>query len=92
MRKIGFASFLFLGFFVFEGNVLADSYYKWVDKKGTIHFSDNRTRKEKFVQVEDGMELLERSEANKRKLILVLDGKILIFGAPQAPVTGEGTK
>ena len=43
MRKIVFTTFLVFGLFVFTENIFGQVYYKSVDEKGTIQFSDDPT-------------------------------------------------
>ena len=43
MVKILLAILMIFGLLSFVGNSSADEFYKWVDAKGTIHFSDNPT-------------------------------------------------
>ncbi len=88
MRKIVFATFLIFGLFVFTENIFGQAYYKWVDKKGTIHFSDNPTssifNQEKQPLKENGIEVLKRLERGNRPQGMVSDGKsIRIFGISQ---------
>jgi len=40
MLLITFGAFVLLGF---NKNIFAQGIYKWVDEKGTVHFSDNPT-------------------------------------------------
>ncbi len=89
MRKIVFTTFLVFGFFAFTENIFGEGLYKWVDEKGTIHFSDRFAtsvgNQVKGPPEKDGMEVLKRSEeANKRKVVVVSDGKTLrIYGVSQ---------
>jgi len=43
MRKIILILFIIFGLLSLTENSSADEYYKWVDAKGTTHFSDNPT-------------------------------------------------
>jgi hypothetical protein len=47
-------------------NIFAQSIYKWVDEKGTVHFSDSPTNssvnKEKETSKENGLEVLKKLE------------------------------
>jgi len=47
-------------------NISAQSIYKWVDEKGTVHFSDSPTtatvNKEKETSKENGLEVLKKLE------------------------------
>lgn len=92
MRKIVFTTFLVFGLFAFTEKIFGEGYYKWADKKGTIHFSDNRTssvgNQEKGPPKEDAIEVLNRSETNNRpqRVAVVSDGKtIRIYGLSQTP-------
>jgi hypothetical protein len=65
----------------------AKEIYKWVDEKGTVHFSENPpsivSNREKGPPKENGIETLKRSE--NRPQGMVSDGKnIRIFGIPQS--------
>ena len=84
MKKV----FILLILLAFASPAYAVTAYKWVDKKGTIHFSDNRTSlpspQEKGSLKEDGIAVLKRSEENKRRMVVVSEGKTLrIYGVPQ---------
>ena len=88
MRKIVFITFLTFGFFIFTENIFGQGYYKWVDEKGTIHFTDNPTSlagsQEKGPQRENGIEVLKKSENRNRPQGMVINGKnIRIFGFSQ---------
>jgi len=52
----------------FTGNIFGQEFYKWVDEKGTVHFSDNptyaRAQQQKETSKESGIEVLKRSEAS----------------------------
>ena len=86
MRKIVFTTFLVFGLFVFTENIFGQGCYKWVDKKGTIHFSHCRNssvRNQRLRPIENGMEVVKRSEA-KRSVVVVSSGKTLrIYGVSQ---------
>ena len=43
MRKIVLITFLVFGLLAFTENIFGQEFYKWVDEKGTVHFSDNPT-------------------------------------------------
>jgi len=55
----------------FTEDIYGQEFYKWVDEKGTVHFSDNPTyarrqqEKEKHSK-EDGIEVLKRSEPSNQ--------------------------
>ena len=82
MRKIVLITFLVFGLLAFTENIFGQEYYKWVDEKGTIHFSDNPTssvgNQEKGPPKEKGMEVLKRSETKNQPSDsggMVFDGK-----------------
>lgn len=88
MQKIIFITFLVFGLFGFTENIFGQGYYKWVDEKGTVHFTDNPTsavgNKEKGPPRENGIEVLKRSENRNRPQGMVTDGKTTrIFGFSQ---------
>jgi hypothetical protein len=88
MRKIVFITFLVFGLFAFTENIFGQGYYKWVDEKGTLHFTDNPTSsvgsKEKGPPKENGIEVLKKSERGNRPQGMVSNGKnIRIFGFSQ---------
>jgi hypothetical protein len=88
MRKIVFTTLLVFGLFVFTENIFGEGYYKWVDEKGVIHFSDNPTysvgNQEKGPPKENGIETLKRSDTKDPPQGMVSDGKtIRIFGFSQ---------
>ena len=91
MRKIVFTTFLVLGLFVFTENIFGQGLYKWVDEKGTTHFSENPPssvgNQEKGPPKENGIEVLKKSD--NRPQGMVRNGKsIRIFGISQ---TGGST-
>jgi len=96
MRKIVFTTFLIFGFFVFTENIFGQGYYKWVDEKGTIHFSDNSTssvgNQEKGPPKENGIEVLKRSDPKNRPQGMVKNGNsIRIFGFSQTSGSSSGS-
>jgi Domain of unknown function (DUF4124) len=93
MRKIVFTTFLVFGLFVITGNIFGQGYYKWVDEKGAIHFSENPPssigKQEKGPPKENGIEVLKASETKNQPQGMVSDGKNKrIFGFSQ---TGGST-
>jgi hypothetical protein len=88
MRKIVFTIFLVVGLFVFTENIFGQGLYKWVDEKGTTHFSDNPPapagNQEKRLIKESGIEVLKRSEPKNRPQGMVKNGdSTRIFGFSQ---------
>ena len=93
MRKIVLITFLVFGLLAFTENIFGQEYYKSVDEKGTIHFSENPTssvgNQEKGPPKEKGIEVLKRSETKDQPQGMVSDGKSTrIFGFSQ---TGGST-
>ena len=72
MRKIILIAFLILGLLAFTENIFGQEFYKWVDEKGTIHFSDNPTssifNREKDPPKENGIEVVKRLEMGNRRM------------------------
>jgi hypothetical protein len=70
MRKIVLITFLVFGLLGISESIFGQGIYKWVDEKGTIHFSDNPTSsvfdKEKEPPKENGLEVLKRKEMGNR--------------------------
>jgi uncharacterized membrane protein YgcG len=71
MRKIFLITFLIFGLLAFTENIFGQQFYKWVDEKGTVHFSDNPTSsvfvKEKEPPKENGLEVLKKLEGAGRQ-------------------------
>ncbi len=71
MRKALFLTlFLVLGLSAFTEEMFGQELYKWVDEKGTVHFSDNPTyakaQQQKETSKENGIEVLKRSEPSNQ--------------------------
>jgi len=66
MREVALIIFLVFGLSAFSENIFGQEFYKWVDDKGTVHFSDNptyaRNQQQKEHSKENGIEVLKRSE------------------------------
>jgi hypothetical protein len=93
MRKIVFTTFLVFGLFVFTESIFGQGLYKWVDEKGTTHFSDDPPpsvgNQEKGPPKENGIEVLKRSEPKNRPQGMVKNkDSTRIFGFSQ---TGGST-
>ncbi len=73
MRKIVLAILLVFVLSTFAGDLFAQELYKWVDEKGTVHFSDNpvyarsQQQKEKHSK-EDGLEVLKKTEPSNQPM------------------------
>jgi hypothetical protein len=87
MRKIVFTTFLVFGLFTFTENIFGQGFYKWVDEKGTIHFSDNPTssvfNQEKAPPKENGIEVLKKLERGNRSNVSVSGGNRIIINYSQ---------
>ena len=70
MRVVAFIIFLVFGLSAFSEDIFGQEFYKWVDDKGTVNFSDNPTyvksEKQKEQFKEGGIEVLKRSEPSNR--------------------------
>ena len=62
-------------------DIFGQELYKWVDEKGTVHFSDNptyaRAQQQKEKSKENGIEVLKRSESSNRPM-RDSEGRIII--------------
>jgi len=73
MREVAFIIFLVFGLSAFSEDIFGQEFYKWVDEKGTVHFSDNpvyaraQQQKEKHSK-ENGIEVLKKSEPSNRPM------------------------
>jgi hypothetical protein len=71
MKKMVLVAFVAFGLLGFNENIFAQGYYKWVDEKGTVHFSDNPASsvfvKEKEPPKENGLEVLKKLEGGSRQ-------------------------
>ncbi|MGZ3493283.1 MAG: DUF4124 domain-containing protein [Thermodesulfobacteriota bacterium] len=83
MRKIVFLIvFPVLILSAFTEKIFGQEFYKWVDEKGTVHFSDNpvyaraEQQKEKHSK-ENGIEVLKKSDPSKRPM-RDSEGRIII--------------
>ena len=87
MQKIVLTTFLVFGLFAFTENIFGQGFYKWVDEKGTIHFSDNPTssvfKREKELPKEDGIEVLKRLERGNRSKATASEGNKIIIDYSQ---------
>lgn len=82
VRKIVLMIFLVFALSAFTEDIFGQEFYKWVDEKGTVHFSDNPTyaraqqQKEKHSK-ENGIEVLKKSEPSTRAM-RDSEGRIII--------------
>src|SRR4030042_5844244 len=93
MQKIILIAFLVFGFFAFTGDIFAQQIYKWVDEKGTVHFSDNSSsptlNQKKEPPKENGIEVLKRSETGNRSKATTSGGKKTIIDYSQGSSGGS---
>jgi len=79
----------------FTEDIYGQEFYKWVDEKGTVHFSDNpvyarsQQQKEKHSN-ENGIEVLKKSESSNRS-IMDRSGKRMIINYSQGASPGIGS-
>ena len=94
MRKIAFlmVSLVFV-LSAFTQDIFGQEFYKWVDEKGTVHFSDNptyaRSQQQKEYSKENGIEVLKRSEPSNRPA-RDSKGRIIINYSQGASSSGGG--
>jgi hypothetical protein len=86
MKKIVLITFLVFGLLGLTENIFGQGLYKWVDEKGTIHFSDNPppavSNQDKDPPKENGIEVLKRLEGGSRQETSS-DGKSIRIGYSQ---------
>ena len=86
----------FLGFWEMNGNTFGQEVYKWVDEKGTVHFSDNptsgvsnpqgkQTSKENSNEIVKGIEMGNR-HISRDQVDPVLPGKIIQWATQEEVV------
>ena len=86
--------FLTFALSVFTEDIFGQEFYKWVDEKGAVHFSDNPTyarsqqQKEKLSK-EDGIEVLKKSEPSSQPK-RDSQGRIIINYSQGASSSGGG--
>jgi hypothetical protein len=94
MRKIVLIVFLVFGLLAFTQNIFGQEFYKWVDEKGTVHFSDNPTsvvfNQEKDRPKENGIEVLKRKEMGNRSQATTSGGKRVIIDYSQGSSGSSG--
>ncbi len=94
MRKIVLITFLVFGLLGITESIFGQGIYKWVDEKGTIHFSDNPTSSffsgEKEPPKENGIEVLKKLEAgNRQGTVVGSGGKSIRIGYSQGSGGGS---
>ena len=93
MRKIVLIVFLVFGLLAFTQNIFGQEFYKWVDEKGTVHFSDNPNstvfNRDKEPPKENGIEVLKRKEMGNRSQATDSGGKRIIIDYSQGSSGGS---
>jgi hypothetical protein len=93
MRKIVLIVFLVFSLLAFTQNIFGQGLYKWVDEKGTVHFSDNPpsavSDREKEPPKENGIEVLKRKEMGNRSQATASGGKRIIIDYSQGSSGGS---
>ena len=94
MRKIVLIVFLIFGLLAFTQNIFGQEFYKWVDKKGTVHFSEtppsSTSNQEKEPPKENGIEVLKRSEMGNQPKGAASGGKSIRIGYSQSSGGSSG--
>jgi uncharacterized membrane protein YgcG len=94
MRKIVLIVFLVFGLLTFTQNIFGQEFYKWVDKKGAVHFSDTppspTLNEEKEPPKENGIEVLKRSEMGNQPKGAASGGKSIRIGYSQGSGGSSG--
>ena len=94
MRKIVLMVFLIFVLSAFTEDIFGQEFYKWVDEKGTVHFSDNPTsvvfNQEKDRPKENGIEVLKRKEMGNRSQTTTPEGKRFIIDYSQGSSGSSG--
>jgi len=87
MQKVLLIVFLAFGLLAFTEKIFGQELYKWVDEKGTVHFSDNPTSvilgQEKERPREDGLEVLKRLEGGNRPQTATTGAKSIVIDYSQ---------
>ncbi len=95
MRKIVLIVFLVFGLLAFTQNIFGQEFYKWVDKEGTVHFSDTppspTLNKEKEPPKENGIEVLKRKEMGNQSQATGPGGKRITINYSQGSGGGSST-
>jgi hypothetical protein len=95
MKKVVLIAFLTFGLLGLTENIFGQGLYKWVDEKGTIHFSDNPpsavSNQDKEPSKENGIEVLKRSEtANQQGNVVGSKGTSIKIGYSQSSGGSSG--
>ena len=94
MRKIILIMFLIFGFLAFTEKSFGQEFYKWVDEKGTVHFSDTpplpTPNQGKELPKENGIEVLKKLETGKQPKGPASAGKSIRIGYTQGSGSSSG--
>jgi len=95
MKKVVLIAFLVFGLLGLTGNIFGQGFYKWVDEKGTIHFSDDPpstvSNREKEPPKENGIEVLKRREMDNRSQETASGGKRIVIDYSQGVGGGSSS-
>jgi hypothetical protein len=94
MRKIVLITFLVFGLLAFTENIFGQEFYKWVDNKGTVHFSDTppspTLNQGKEPPKENGIEVLKKLETGNQPKGATSSGKSTRIGYTQSSGGSSG--
>ena len=95
MRKIVLITFFVFGLLGITESIFGQGLYKWVDEKGTVHFSDNPPSKVsnqgKELPKENGIEVLKRKEMGNQSQATGPGGKRITINYSQGSGGGSST-
>lgn len=95
MRKIVLILLLVFSLSAFTEKIFGQGLYKWVDEKGTIHFSDDPpstvSNQEKEPPKENGIEVLKRKEMGNQSQATGPGGKRIIINYSQGSGGGSSS-
>jgi uncharacterized membrane protein YgcG len=87
MQKTILIMFLIFGFLAFTEKSFGQEFYKWVDEKGTVHFSDTppspTLNQGKEPPKENGIEVLKKLETGNQPKGATSSGKSTRIGYTQ---------
>ena len=94
MQNIVLTVFLVFSLLAFTQNIFGQEFYKWVDEKGTVHFSDTPPspilNQGKDPPKENGVEVLKKLEAGNQYKGATSDGKSIRIGYTQSSGGSSG--
>jgi hypothetical protein len=94
MQKIVVILLLIFSLLTFTEKIFGQEYYKWVDEKGTVHFSDTPPlsirNQEKELPKENGIEVLKKLEPGNQPTTATPLGKNTRIGYTQSSGSSSG--